>query len=400
MTMRSGRNAFVNKIEELEELNYRKASSAVDNILNAPNDVAICHQRIAKKTSVNLPPVATYIAKDGPVPFKELTNNEKVRVRDVRCTRLKNVSVVGNGLIVDAQNRVLFDQGVHTWRKKNHPMRERNLSLWLETKQHAPPVALEDFGQVSSCEAAVLLAQPGQNIYGHWLLEILPKIAIAREAEIDHLPWLVGSPLPAFAEEMLSCLARQPPQLLCHAPSNERINVEQLYVPSRPGTGRGFSPWLNTVISSLLSKYGKPKNSPRRRLFISRRLWRGKRKLVNYAEVMEVLKRWEFEEVHPEQMSFLEQIALFSQGSVICAVEGSAAHSSIFSAKGTPVVLFCNSHREPRYQHAISSLREQPLHVIYGNDRGNIAESVPDPGADIYIDPGQLEEALRTVLTG
>src|SRR5690606_15655992 len=96
-------------------------------------------------------------------------------------------------------------------------------------------------------EPVTLLAKSCCDYYGHWLLELLPMIVLARQAGLPPRRWLVAEPLPPFLPALLRPFGIDPADLVTFRPFAERLLAADLLVPSRGVVGGAPTPALEAM---------------------------------------------------------------------------------------------------------------------------------------------------------
>lgn len=201
-------------------------------------------------------------------------------------------------------------------------------------------------------EPAVLLAGNGYRMYGHWLVDYLPKLYLLHLGghRIDRLRVLLPVDTPDFARDWLRLVGIGDAQLLLYDPAADLLACRSLIVPSALRFLGRASPLLRAARDFLLERaaprrrrwlpLSRHEEAPRR-LLVARSenpATRNRRRLVERAAFEARAASRGFEIVHPEAMSVPDQIALFRSASVICGEYGSGLHASLFSGPGTVVM--------------------------------------------------------------
>lgn len=207
----------------------------------------------------------------------------------------------------------------------------------------------------------------GANVYYHWMLDILPRLGLVSKmfslksidffvTEFTHLP---------FQEETLEKLGI-PTQKIVAANNNWgfHITAETLLVPSLAGPLNQPDFFQVNFLKKLYEDCISV-NQPYRKLYISRKKI-GRREIVNEAELIVCLSRYNFEIIHCEEMKVAEQVNLFSEASIIICSHGSALTNLVFCKPHTIVVdIFNPSHINPCFWF-ISKMVNLDYHYILG----------------------------------
>lgn len=190
----------------------------------------------------------------------------------------------------------------------------------------------------------LLVIGPGFPIFGHWLLDFLPRVAIAQQILGDAFQNFV-LPLPAdtpdWVPAMLGFFCGIPAsQLLRYERGTEELVFAEACMPSFAHDGEyvlhSFAPrFYDAFLPRQRSVAGRRLCISRRNLEASTRgAWRVFETRALFEE-MAVSRGYEI--VRPEELSFAEQIPLFANVSHIVGEHGSGMHAALFAPPGTVV---------------------------------------------------------------
>ncbi|WP_300004147.1 glycosyltransferase 61 family protein [Anabaena sp. AL09] len=213
----------------------------------------------------------------------------------------------------------------------NHPDKNpRNHAIF--SIEHLPPIHFRE-GNVA------VLAGLTNNIYFHWMLDILPRWELLRKqnCDFDKIDYFVVDNSLPFQRETLNLL---------QIPENKQININQshhiqaskLIVPSFPASVAWMPKWTCEFLKHhfLIPEYVK--NTPsQQRIYITRNLAKSRR-ILNEDEILNLLQSYGFTVVTLESMSVLEQAALFSQAEIIISPHGSGLTNLVFCQPETKVI--------------------------------------------------------------
>ena len=220
----------------------------------------------------------------------------------------------------------------------NHPDKNpRNHAIF--SIEHLPPIQFIE-GNVA------ILAGLTNNIYFHWMLDILPRWELLKKqnCDFDKIDYFVVDNSFPFQRETLNLLQIQ---------ENKQININQshhiqaskLIVPSFPASVAWMPKWTCNFLKHhfLMPEYIKNTTS-KQRIYITRNLAKSRR-ILNEDEIINLLKSYGFTVVVLESMSVLEQAALFSQAEIIISPHGSGLTNLAFCQPGTKVIeLFATNY--------------------------------------------------------
>ncbi|MBE9169426.1 tetratricopeptide repeat protein [Pleurocapsales cyanobacterium LEGE 06147] len=331
---------------------------------------------------LNSPPIAS------PLPFVVTIPEGRVWIAPQQ-----NSWMICNALAVITPDGYLLGDvsRYYPWYLPGCPYQERNDHTFLSLEE-IPPVEEID-GTV-----AVLSGLAG-HVYYHWMIDIIPRIELLRRSEIDleQIDWfLINNIDQPFQRETLTLLGIPLTKIL---PSDRysHVRAKELIVPSFPGHLDWVSPGtIQFLRQTFLPQI--PKNNYPERIYISRARARG-RQVINENEVINVLNNWGFQTIFLEEMSLLQQAALFANAKVIVAPHGSSLTNLVFCSPETKIVELFSPHyvrtdywilsQQLQLQHYYSvgqSFDCYPLrHLMYQN---SLTE-------DIFVDLGSLRLIMR-----
>ena len=171
--------------------------------------------------------------------------------------------------------------------------------------------------------------------YYHWLFDVLPRLSILTDLEIDFDRLYIQRARP-FQKQTLSLIGVDD-NLVLDCDETPIIRAERLLVPCHQTTGRRRYP---TWVSEKLREWFLPSNGKMlnpRRLYVGRSAQYG-RELSNEDEILRFLEPLGFEFVLPERLQFAEQVELFQQAEAIVAPHGAGLANIVFCRPGTVVI--------------------------------------------------------------
>ena len=241
-------------------------------------------------------------------------------------------------------------------------------------------------------EPCVLLGS--RPSYYHWLVDCLPRLlTIAQQPGLASLRLVVGADIALAQLEALAMLGISESRLLRVAPG-EACRFDTLWVPSLWSDEFHLHPaallWLRR---SLLGRAAPPHDGSR--LFVSRRD-AAMRHIVNEAEIEGLLAGHGFRTVLAGEMSFAEQLALFSRAQIVVAGTGSGLSNIVFAPTDAVYVELHNFERGAEFIRILAAQLGQSYERVTGTPVADSAPSAHD--WDYRIDPLQLEVVLSRLL--
>jgi Glycosyltransferase 61 len=276
-----------------------------------------------------------------------------------------------SGIIVDPINKCCWRGLLFNW---SNSAFGGSLARDLDADRNSemlklPPALLR---RSSECENAIMVAASGYGVYGHWLLDYLPRMHRLSHDDFARNVALMRPPRP-WATDLARLFE---PQCTFDEVRDGAalIKVRKLLVPT---TARAYGILEENSVRAAWARLdetlaGMPltgiATGPFRRIFVSRkklrRRSRADRSIKNIALIEQRARRAGFELVYPETLSFAEQRALFSHADVIVGEDGSGLHNMIFSKPGARIGV-------------LSMERLNTLHAMIANAQGQRITYIP-----------------------
>ena len=212
----------------------------------------------------------------------------------------------------------------------------------------------------------LLLTAEAHLVYGHWLLDYIPRVWLCREyLDMKEIQLILPHDTPQFAREIISTLLPDA-EVTTWDWFLEDVHFDSLIAPSMLHNSHIFHPAFNIFISSILDIYGcgPSGNHNDRRIWVSRLGFASgsyQRRLSNEEEIILRLREEGFEIVHPQNLNWKEQIELFASAKVIAGEAGSGLHNAVFAPKHARIVALRPVNH---VQSGISLLRNQTVTYI------------------------------------
>jgi capsular polysaccharide biosynthesis protein len=199
--------------------------------------------------------------------------------------------------------------------------------------------------------AVVLGAAAGANYY-HWLFDSLPRLHLLRRAgwDRDGADWfLLNEADRSFDRDALEWLGI-PRERMVRCSKRTVTCAEHLIVPPMPTRQQGeVSPWVCEFLRTSFGVPAKP-GAGNVRLYLSRR-GTPKRQLANEAAVEAFFQERGFQSVRLEELTFREQVMLFSRADFVAGPHGAGFANLVFAPPHARVLeLFHPRHRSTNYQ--------------------------------------------------
>jgi capsular polysaccharide biosynthesis protein len=216
----------------------------------------------------------------------------------------------------------------------------------MEADQQAGVMRTRQLPQRTLNDRTIVAGGWGVDVYGHFLIEMLPRLWVAKQALGDTIsdykilvssiakPWLINilTGVLGFSEN----------QLVFYDPEKEFILIREAVLPTLTSFDSHFHPVSNRIIDDLVKDTREHNVFMCSRLFLSRAMVSNPatapRKCLNEARLAEIAAReFGFTVIAPETLSWPIQINMFHNAEVIAGEFGSGLHNALFAKAGTRV---------------------------------------------------------------
>lgn len=241
-----------------------------------------------------------------------------------------------------------------------------------------------------------LITQQADHVWGHWLVDVLPRLEIVRRLIPDVT--FAFSNMLACSGELLERTGFRPNQMIFYDPYRTVLRAERFFVPGYVRFANAFARVSGSIFNSMSANERVRSN----RIYVSRSRLREGSTIVNHQQIEAMFVQSGFQVVHPQTMSIDAQIEMFAQASHIAGEYGSGLHASIFSAPGTPVLCLQSQNMKQYVQAGIGEAMQQPTGFVFGEFRldPNPKQKKAPSYLDRYcfIEPTLAEAALVELL--
>ena len=338
----------------------------------------------------NIQDLKTHIIKNDKIIsfFKENYKVYEIQNGRIYNDNVENVAVLSNNKIITGPSYQQIKGELKT--AKN------NICLDIGT----PRIKKKFKGRVLN------LAQgaSGHHNFSHWLLDMLPKLKLYNEVfKYDDLDYLYLNKLNSFQKKTLELLGLQNLKII---DSNDyrHIECDQLIATQHPSYFRGFildqakyvPDWIvKWLRDSFLEK--SKKIEIKNNIFIDRSLSNFKHsQIINLEETQNLLKEHNFDIVKLENLSFDEQIYVFSNAKIVIGAHGAGLTNLCFSKEKTKVIEIRSSEPGYGFQNKvyeriseINNLNYSLLSTPYFSEK-NI-------NGDLFVDLKVLNDQLKDI---
>lgn len=188
-------------------------------------------------------------------------------------------------------------------------------------------------------EPCVCVIGWGWDVYGHFMIEGLPRLLAAMEMLQGSAPefrLLLRQDTPDWLLDIVqSHLLIDKSRIVFFDPKTERVRLMRGVFPAQAKQRNAFHPCLRALTARHLKNL--PENSENRagKYFITRKLvpekWNRARHCSNEEELLAIAETYGYETYAPETEPWRDQVAKFRAARIVAGIWGSALHTSIFA---------------------------------------------------------------------
>ena len=203
--------------------------------------------------------------------------------------------------------------------------------------------------KVVEFDELIVIQQLTNKTYGHFLIEIMPRMLMAKDYCDDSLSIYFTINHEVY-KEALNFLDIDIEKRLVDASLYPVLKAKKAYIPkyTKRRGWLGCSLYLDKAVDIILEKLSNQNlklQNDCKRIFVARPNIETKginrtSRLINIDQVEEELLSRRFIKVYPEKLSFAEQVLLFHNAEVVIGEHGSAMFNAIFCKKNTLIFDF------------------------------------------------------------
>ncbi len=217
--------------------------------------------------------------------------------------------------------------------------------------------------------------------YYHWLVECLPRYVLALElSESLSLPkcFIIPAALKNWQEAMLAAIGIEPEHCIIDARTEGFLCDEIIALDLLSFDMMSHPLTLEILKRRLPADWFEQDQPPSRKLMIARPK-NHMRRLCNQNTVIKIVRKFGFEVVYPELLTFKEQIKLFGAATHVIGAGGAALANLMFTPPSCQILSFAplDGHHPSTFTPLTA---QQCGHVVY-----NLCESIYNVHLPPYI---------------
>lgn len=309
-------------------------------------------------------------------------SKREVVFQDLSPVTLRNVYVSHSGLCLQGFQpvKISFFNNISTSRTKS--------LLWYTRLKKLIEKKLK--GESN----ATFIHHIWSNGYHHWVCECLLK---ATYLDPNNTLLYLPEDYPDFAFESLTLLGFNH---IRRIPRKTGVKCKKAVLIPNPTSGHFQRKDLDRIKCLFLGRFNGINQNKNRKIFISRSK-AALRKIQNESELIPLLKKYEYELIHSEDLSFEDQVKIFSGCQALISIHGAGLTNCIFMPEGGFVF---EIYRKMDHNKDVMNLcyyrmtRALSLnYVVQFADVVNTYENVTPDRQDLIIDVTEFEKNILLI---
>jgi len=227
------------------------------------------------------------------------------------------------GSIVTADNHLRADLSPEVWGIENHP---------IFSSLHLPKAR-----PLSGRTAIVVTPEAPANYY-HWIVDLLPRVALIREAagNFENFERILINGSRAHYEQSSLAAFGVPANELIYVDARHRFRIASSTIPSMDHSSKIVAPWKLRALRQMRDGLIDIDSGTPSRIYISRKN-AVVRRVLNETNLAPALREAGFTMIELEPLLWSEQVRLFSNAAVVLAPHGAALANIAFCRPNTVV---------------------------------------------------------------
>jgi len=301
----------------------------------------------------------------------EAKNYVTVNYPEIYVAEILNANLFGkNSIVFDDKDYCIYDKPCRDIENK-FDLKHAN-TVYID--RYTTKIVFDDNKPEIIDKGVMLIANASANYY-HINLEVFSKLCLINELEeYRDIPILIDDTvlkIPQFKEE-LDMLNKSKRKVIYlkkggYYKVNKLVCLSDLAIiplNRRPGYLCNYGDVaVSDVAIKLLNSNLAIKNDIFRKIFISRKHSKKKR-LENYEIVEQIFIDFGYEIIHPEEMSFKEQLKIFSEAEYIAGASGAGLTNILFANKHAKFICILPKEVETTSYSSITGILGQEYYFL------------------------------------
>lgn len=275
-------------------------------------------------------------------------DNPHFAAHEIIVREYKDVFIAGQGLAIRAADYAIYRSTItqHT---------DYDLKFGVDLVQRAQA----EGSSLRLDQPCVICVKPGEDNYGHWLIEMLPRAAYARSLGLVNLKYVVPDK-PALAQVIRDSLQLLKIDESDIVPAKNPVQAHNAYgVYGMTQHGFFMSPKVLECLDEIGSKVRAASSN---RIYVTR--GDRHRRFQDEAGVCSLLKQYGYEVIDPAKLTLKQQIAAFKGAREIVGGMGAAMTNIAFARPDTKVTIFAPAAMSDNFYWFLTGIRGQQYQEI------------------------------------
>jgi len=210
---------------------------------------------------------------------------------------------------------------------------------------HAGGLGRTDIRTITLARPVMVATHPNLG-YGHFLLEVLPRLWLAsvlrqRGADMD---LALSHTVPPWVKQFAHLLHAEK-NIVWYDGLSERLCAPSIVLPGMLHSDYNFHPATNRMVADVVQRAGPAEAAGPTHVYLARAGF-GDERMTNAAEIEAAMRDLGFAVVRLDERDAAQQVRLFAGAAVVVAEHADALYGTLFAPPGTRVVAinFANSH--------------------------------------------------------
>ena len=269
--------------------------------------------------------------------------------------QFQNIESYGrSGIVISKTNRCIYYGHLIGWplkALKNSLDKSTDFKEWHD--EHSLTMVLgESQSQFKKC---ILMKSRGEQVYGHWIVDYIPRLYLIGLANIPNNVPIIFNSLPKWALIFIEKILTASQDIIEN--KYKLISIKECVIPCYTKIGHTFLGDISKAAWSSLRKFfeisnqiiGQKNNGDNlpSKIFISREKvsTSKEREIHNIDQIQNISEQNGYTIIHPQDLSLFEQARLFNHAEFIIGEDGSGLHSVIFSRKKLQLIVLMSPNR-------------------------------------------------------
>jgi hypothetical protein len=238
------------------------------------------------------------------------------------------------------------------------------------------------------------------NYYYHWLFDAMPKLALLKGAQLFEKTdyFLVPNYAFSYQKQYLNYFGI-PASKIINGEQVKHLQCDNLYVASAVRVHDHHpKQMLEFLYSSLIHE--KNTRAQKKRIYIARGDAEVNRKVINESELIDRLRKYNFEIHYLSGLTIIQQAKLFNEAQVVVGAHGAGLSNLVFCEAGTQVLEIFPDQYVRHLFYDVCNKRGIAYEYLLCPSEGLASNSVEGQKISLIADVDAIESKVKSLLKG